>query len=163
MVAVGWPAGFCLSIFSTGTKRFWQFGLIPLDEPLVNQMKFPCDCKLQDILPVNTTLSKMSSQDVGLLPFQLMLEVSGLEAGKFRIVQLPSILICEGETGLTKPSITPPRSATQSTPPCACPGVAVSSKNAKVNSRIPIQLLPTFTRIVPLEVMYALVPITKQF
>src|SRR5215831_9167349 len=97
MVALVWPAGFCLSIFSTGIKRFWQFGLIPLFEPLVNQMKFPCDCKLQDILPVNTTLSKTSSQDVGLLPNQLMLEVSGLDAGKFRIVQLPSILICEGE------------------------------------------------------------------
>src|SRR5215472_17408648 len=145
MVAVVWPAGFCLSIFSTGINRFWQFGLIPLDEPLVNQMKFPCEFKLQDMLPVNTTLTKTSSQDVGLLPNQLMLEVSGLDAGKFRIVQLPSILICEGETGLTKPSITPPRSATQSTPPCACAGVAVSSKNAKANRRIPIQLLPTLT------------------
>src|SRR5262245_45926363 len=152
MVAVVWPAGFCLLIFSTGIKRFWQLGLIPLDEPLVNQMKFPCDCKLQDILPVNTTLSKMSSQDVGLLPNQLILEVSGLDDGKFRIVQLPSMLIWEGETGLTKPSITPPRSATQLTPPCACAGVAVNSKNATVNSRIPIQLTPTLL-IVPLKVM----------
>src|SRR5215472_2291454 len=150
MVAVVWkppvgPTGFHLSIFSTGIKRFWQFGLIPLVDPLVNQRKFPCEFKLQDILPVNTTLSKMTSQDVGLLPFQLMLEVSGLVAGKFLIVQLPSILICEGETGLTKPSITLPRSATQSTPPCACAGVAVSSKNAKANRRIPIQPLPTLT------------------
>ena len=55
----------------------------------------------QDMLPVNTTLSKMTSQLVGLLPKKLMLEVSGLDAGKFRIVQLPSIWICEGGTGLT--------------------------------------------------------------
>src|SRR5262249_40317752 len=115
--------------------------------------------KLQDILPVNTTLSKTSSQLVGLLPYQLMLEVRGLDAGKFRIVQLPSILICAGETGLTKPSITPRRSATQSTDDCACAGVAVSSDTTQVNSRIPIQLWPTVTLFLLPEVMYALVPL----
>ena len=41
MMAVVRPAGFCLLIFSVGTKRFWQFGLSPVGEPLVNQIKFP--------------------------------------------------------------------------------------------------------------------------
>src|SRR5262245_6836538 len=105
----------------------------------------------------------MSSQLVGLLPYQLMLEVSGLEAGKFRIVQLPSILICEGETGLTRPSITPRRSATQSTDDCACAGVAVSSDTTQVNSRIPIQLWATLPLFLLPEVMYTLVPLIKRF
>jgi hypothetical protein len=82
----------------------------------------------------------VTSQFVGLLPKKLMLEVSGLEAGKFRIVQLPSILICEGGTGLTKPSITPPLSATQLTVDCACAGTALSSNSPKANSSILIQL-----------------------
>src|SRR5262249_42214997 len=60
MVAVVWPAGFCLLIFSTATRRFWQFSLILLDEPLVNQMWCP-RTELQDMLPVCTTLSKMIS------------------------------------------------------------------------------------------------------
>src|SRR5438477_9548276 len=68
MVAVVWPAGFCLLIFSTGIRRFRQVALSVLDEPFVNHMRFPCEFKLQDILPVNTTLSKMTSQLVGLLP-----------------------------------------------------------------------------------------------
>src|SRR5712691_9815461 len=74
-------------------------------------MKFPCDLS-QERLPVKSTLSKMTSQPLP-VPVKLMLEVSGLDAGKFRIVQFPSILICEGGTGLTKPSITPPKLATQ--------------------------------------------------
>src|SRR5512142_2568778 len=82
-----------------------------------------------------------------------MLLVSGLDAGKFRMVQLPSIWICEGGTGLTKPSITPPRSRTQSS---ARTGTAASSDIAKANSRIATQLYLTITLCVPLEVMYAL-------
>ncbi len=66
-----------------------------------------------------------------------MLVVSGLDAGKFRIVQLPSMWICEGARVDEVPSITPPKSATQSS---ACAGAAVSSDSAKVNSRMPIQL-----------------------
>src|SRR2546428_2579398 len=60
MVAVVWPGGFCLLIFSTGTKRFWQPALSVLDELLVNQIWCPRTA-LHDILPVNTTLSKMMS------------------------------------------------------------------------------------------------------
>src|SRR5947207_1380176 len=112
------------------------------------------------MLPMKLTLSKVTNQGLGLLPKKLMLEVSGLDAGKFRIVQLPSILICVGETGLTKPSITPPRSATQSS---ARAGTALSNDSAKANSRIPIQPYLTLTLFVPLAVMYALVPVTRQF
>src|SRR6266699_5916739 len=97
------------------------------------------------MLPANTTLSKMTSQLVGLLPKKLTLEVNGLDAGKFRIMQLPSISMCEGGTGLTLPSITPPKSATQPRDDCARAGVAVSSDIAKANSRIGIQLWPTLT------------------
>src|ERR1051325_2447425 len=103
MAAVVWPAGFCLLIFSVGIKRFWQSGLSPLTEPLVNQMKFPC-ALLQDILPLKTTLSKTTSQLVGLLPKKLTLEVNGLAAGKFRMIQLPSISMCARGTGVTLPS-----------------------------------------------------------
>src|SRR6266516_3470190 len=81
----------------------------------------------------------MTSQPLP-VPVKLMLEVSGLDAGKFRIVQLPSILICEGGTGLTKPSITPPKLATQPPTDCARAGTALSSNRPKANSRILIQL-----------------------
>src|SRR5215471_14963668 len=103
MVAVVWPAGFCLSIFSTGIMRFWQLCLISLDELLVNQIEWPATA-LQAMLPVCTTLSKITSHRLGLLPGfvkKLKLVVSGLDAGKFLIVQLPSIWIWEGGTGLT--------------------------------------------------------------
>src|SRR5262245_9035825 len=89
-VAVVWPAGFCLSIFSTGIRRLRQLCLRLLVEPLVNQRKFPWEFKLHDMLPVNTTSLKMTSQDVGLLPTKLMFEVSGLDAEKCWNVQLPS-------------------------------------------------------------------------
>src|SRR5713101_2698527 len=107
------------------------------------------------MLPMKSTLSNMTSQLVGLLPKKLMLEVSGLEAGKFRIVQLPSILICEGGTGLTKPSITPPLSATQLTVDCACAEAALSSNIANPNSRILIQLPCGRALLVSLVVIYA--------
>src|SRR5204863_6924963 len=74
------------------------------------------------------------------VPSKLMLLVSGLDAGKFRIVQSPSILICEGGTGLTKPSITPPKLATQPPTDCDRAGTALSSNKPKANSRILIQL-----------------------
>src|SRR5215467_2452227 len=107
-------------------------------EPLTNQIKFPCTLS-QDMLPMKSTLSKTTSQPLP-VPAKLMLEVSGLDTGKFRIVQFPSILICEGGTGFTLPSITPPKLATQPPTDCPCAGVAVSSDIAKANSRIPIQL-----------------------
>src|SRR5262245_47964825 len=113
------------------------------------------------MLPVCTTLSKTTSHRSLVWPGcvrKLKLVRSGLDDGKFLIVQLPSIWICEGGLGVTKPSTTPPRSATQRS---ACAGVAVSSDTAQVNSRIAIHLWPILTRIVLLEVMYALVPITK--
>src|SRR6266481_2042047 len=110
-------------------------------------MKFPCTLS-QDMLPMKATLSKMTSQPLP-VPVKLMLEVSGLDAGKFRIVQFPSILICEGGTGLTKPSITPPKLATQ--PPTDC------ARAGKANSRILIQLPRCLTLFVSLEVIYALV------
>ena len=65
--AVVWPAGFCLSIFSTGMNRFWQFAWIPVDEPLTNQMWWPATA-LQAIWPVCTTLSKMTSQRSSVWP-----------------------------------------------------------------------------------------------
>src|SRR6187402_1354080 len=89
---------------------------------------------------------------------KLMLLMSGLEPVKFRIVQLPSIWICEGAGLTTVPSITPPKSATQSS---ACAGAAVRSDTAKVHSRMPIQLSPPLTRFAPRDVMYALVPIPQ--
>src|ERR1041385_4414708 len=92
------------------------------------------------MLPVKTTLSKTTSQLVGLLPKKLTLEVNGLDAGKFRKVQLPSISMCEGGTGLTLPSITPPKSATQPSDDCARAGVAESNESTQVNSRIAIHL-----------------------
>src|SRR5262249_37739231 len=109
------------------------------------------------------TLSKMTSQLVGLLPKKLILEVNGLDGGKFRIVQLPSMSMCEGGTGLTLPSIKPPKSATQPSDSgtCARAGVAVNSDTKQANSRIPIHLWPTFIRILPLQVMFALVPISS--
>src|SRR5262245_51950829 len=65
---------FCLSIFSSGIRRLRQWSWTELDELLTNQILLPCDGRLQDMLPVWTTLSKMSSQLVGLFPNQLMLE-----------------------------------------------------------------------------------------
>src|SRR5215475_9830619 len=128
-------------------------------EPLTNQMKFPCTLS-QERLPMKSTLSKTTSQPLP-VPVKLTLEVSGLEAGKFRIVQFPSILICEGGTGLTKPSITPPKLATQPPTDCARDGTALSSNSAKANSRILIQLPRGFVLCVLLEVIYALVPLTE--
>src|SRR5215472_7570194 len=110
------------------------------------------------MLPMKSTLLKMTSQPLP-VPVKLMLEVSGLDAGKFSMVQFPSILICEGGTGLTKPSITPPKLATQPPTDCARAGTAVSSNNAMGNSRILIQLPRAFALFVLLEVIYALVPL----
>ncbi len=76
-------------------------------EPLTNQIAFPWGLS-QEMLPMKSTLSKITSQLVELLPKKLMLVVSGLEAGKFLNVQLPSMLMFGGGTGLIKPSITPP-------------------------------------------------------
>jgi hypothetical protein len=131
-------------------------------EPLTNQIAFPCTLS-QDMLPMKATLSKVTSQLVGLLPKKLMLEVSGLVAGKFRIVQLPSILICVGGTGLTKPSIKPPLSVTQLTVDCACAEAALSSNRPKANSRILIQLPRGLALFVSLGVIYALVPLPQWF
>src|SRR5215472_8232733 len=103
------------------------------------------------MLPMKSTLLKMTSQPVP-VPVKLMLEVSGLETGKFSIVQFPSILICEGGLGLTRPSIKPPKLATQPPTDCARAGTAISSDTAKVNSRILI-LLPNLTCLVPLQVI----------
>src|SRR5262245_49316514 len=131
-------------------------------EPLTNQTKFPCDLS-QERLPMKLTLSKTSSQPLP-VPSKLMLEVSGLDAGKFRIVQSPSMLICEGGTGLTKPSITPPKLATQPPTDCACAGAevnSVSSNSPKGNSRILIQLPRGLVLFVSLEIIHALVPLTK--
>src|SRR5262249_60506909 len=91
------------------------------------------------MLPMKRTLLKMTSQPLP-VPAKLMLEVSGLDAGKFWMVQFPSILICEGGTGLTKPSITPPKVATQQPTDCARAGTADGSNSAKTNSRILIKL-----------------------
>src|SRR5436189_6355461 len=112
------------------------------------------------MLAVYTALSKMTSSPLR-VPSKLILLVRGLDAGKFRIVQLPSILICEGGTGLTKPSITPPKLATQPPTDCARAGTALSSNSAKGNSRILIQLPRGFTLFVSLEVIYALVLLTE--
>jgi hypothetical protein len=83
MLTYGGPGGFFLSIFSTGISLFWQFGLRVLVEPLTNQILWPWTAS-HDMLPVNTTLSKMTSQRLLFWPGEvkkLMLEVSGLEAG----------------------------------------------------------------------------------
>src|SRR5215813_13113012 len=122
-------------------------------EPLTNQIKFWWDLS-QEMLPMKSTLSKMTSQPLP-VPVKLMLEVSGLDGGKFRIVQFPSILICEGGVGLTRPSITPPKLATQPPTDCACAGAALSSNRPKRNSRILIQLPPVLVLFVSLEVIYA--------
>src|SRR2546429_5964372 len=53
---------------------------ISVIEPFTNQMKFPCDLS-QERLPVKSTLSKMTSQPLP-VPVKLMLDVSGLDAGK---------------------------------------------------------------------------------
>src|SRR5215469_16136763 len=98
-------------------------------EPLTNQIAFPCTLS-QDMLPMKSTLSKMTSQPLP-VPEKLMLEVSGLDAGKFRIVQFPSMLICEGGTGVTKPSITPPRVVTQ--PPTDCARARLEANSVRSN------------------------------
>src|SRR5258705_9291817 len=92
-----------------------------------------------------------------------MLEVSGFDAGKFRIVQFPLILNCEGGTGLTKPSITPQKWATQPPTDCARAGTALSNNRPKANSRILIQLPRSLALFVLLEVISALGPLTKRF
>src|SRR5262249_17848439 len=122
---------------------------------------FPCGLS-QEMLPMKSTLSKMTSQCVGLLPKKLMLEVSGLDAGKFRMMQLPWMLIWAGGTGLTKPSITP-LVCGDGQLAAACAGTAVSSNSAKANSRIAIQLPRGLALFVLGEVIYALVPLTKCF
>src|SRR5499425_1284795 len=156
------PGGFSLSILSTGTKRFAQPKMCArVIETLTNQMKFPCTLS-QARLPMKPTLSKMTSQPLP-VPAKLMLEVSGLDSGKFRIVQFPSILICEGGTGLTKPSIAPPKLPTQPPTDCACAGTAPSSNRPQRNSRSLIQLPRGLGLCMLLEVIYALVPLTKRF
>ncbi len=81
-MTVGGPGGFCLSIFSTGIRRFRHWVWTVVDELLVNQILLPWELRLHAMLPVCTTLSKMSSQLVGLFPIpKLMLEVSGFDAG----------------------------------------------------------------------------------
>src|SRR4030095_287002 len=105
---------------------------MPVEEPLVNQILGP-GTALHDIWPVCTTLSKTTSHLCLFWPGcvrKLKLALSGLDAGKFLIVQLPSIWICEGATGVTKPSSRPPRSLTQSS---ACAGAAPSSDSAMAN------------------------------
>src|SRR5215813_1779121 len=110
------------------------------------------------MLPMKSTLSKMTSQLVGLLPKKLMLEVSGLDAGKFWMVQFPLMLIWEGGTGLTKPSITAPFVGDGQLTDCACAGTALNSNSARGNSRNLIQLPRGFTLLMPLKIIYALVP-----
>src|SRR5215467_10581321 len=110
------------------------------------------------MLPMKSTLLKMTSAPLR-PPAKLMLEVSGLDAGKFSMVQSPSILICEGGLGLTKPFITPPKLETQPPTDCARAGMAVSNNNARENSRILIQLLLILALFVLLEIIYALVPL----
>src|SRR6266567_3869504 len=114
------------------------------------------------MLPVKSSLSKMTRKLVELLPKKLMLEVSGLDAGKFWMVQLPTMSIWEGGTGLTKPSITP-LFCGDGQVYAACAGTAVSSNSANGNSRILIQLPCGLALFVSLEVIYALVPLTKRF
>ena len=111
---------------------------------------------------MKSTLLKMTSQPLP-VPAKLMLEVSGLDAGKFWMVQFPSILIWEGGLGVTKPSITPPKLATQPPTDCARAGTALSSNSAKGNSRILIQLPRGLALFVLLEIIYALVPLTWGF
>src|SRR6266851_8696709 len=103
----------------------------------------------------------MTSQLVLLLPKNWMLVVSGLEAGKFLNVQLPSIWTFTGGTGLTKPSITGPDWEGQLTVDCACAGTALSSNTTRGNSRILIQLPRGLALFVLLEVISALVPLTE--
>src|SRR5206468_8242213 len=81
MVTNGGPGGFALSIFATGIRRLRQLGLRVVDVPLTSQIVFPWTERLHDMLPVITTLSKMSNVLEGRLPNQLMLLVSGLLAG----------------------------------------------------------------------------------
>src|SRR6185436_496509 len=59
---------FCLSIFSTGIRRSRQCAWTDEDALLTNQILLPWDGRLHDMLPVWTTLSKISSQLVGLFP-----------------------------------------------------------------------------------------------
>src|SRR5229473_3830398 len=105
----------------------------------------------------------MTSQLVLLLPKNWMLVVSGLEAGKFLNVQLPSIWTFTGGTGLTKPSITGPDWEGQLTVDCACAGTALSSNTTRGNSRILIQLPRGLALFVLLEVISALVPSPNDF
>jgi len=92
---------------------------------------------------------------------KLKLEVNGLDAGKFLIVQLPSIWICDGGVGLTKPSITPPRSATQSS---ASAWTASRGNNTKAENRILIQNLPhVLALFLSPQITYALVPLNKRY
>src|SRR5690242_2049645 len=76
-----------------------------------------------------------------------MLVFRGFDAGKFLIVQLPSIWICEGGLGVTLPSSTPPRSRTQRT--SARASLALSSDIAKTTSRVAIHLYLPLKLITP--------------
>src|SRR5262249_32920924 len=122
MLATGGPGGFCLSIFSTGIKRFWQLGLTVVMEPLTNQIAFPCGLS-QEMLPMKSTLSKTTRNGVGLLPKKLMLVVNGLEAGKFLDVQLPPRLMLGGEIGMRNTTMRSTRSEEQLS---SCDGMAGS-------------------------------------
>src|SRR5215831_17688766 len=80
IVTNGGPGGSALSIFSTGMSRLRHLASSVVDVPLTSQILFPWTARLHDMLPVITTLSRMSSVLPGRLPNQLMLEVSGLAA-----------------------------------------------------------------------------------
>src|SRR5688572_4564009 len=102
------------------------------------------------------TLSKTSSQRSVVWPGcdrKLKLELSGFDAGKFRIVQLPSIWICEGGTGVTLPSSTPPRSATQSSAKAGAAHII----NTKAQNDHRVRRPPIFVPVDLLELMNTLV------
>ena len=102
-VAVVCPEGIDLSIFSTGINSSGSSSGCRSDELLVSQILCSWTAS-HDMLPgVQSTLSKMIEPAlVGLagLREKLKLDSSGFGgSGKFRIVQLPSILICDGAIG----------------------------------------------------------------
>jgi hypothetical protein len=80
------------------------------------------------------------------------------------MVQFPLMLIWDGGTGLTKPSITAPIVGDgQLTDDCACAWTVLNSNSARGNSRNLIQLPRGFTLLISLKIIYALVPLTKRF
>ncbi len=107
IAAVVCPAGVCLSILSTAVKRFEHLRICwRVIEPLTNQTKSLCAWLSHDMLPTKSTLLKMSSVFDTLN--QLILPPYGLDAGKFSMVQSPSICNSVGGVGLTKPLSVPP-------------------------------------------------------